>query len=42
MGGATFHIPSGEENKEDAIITVKDGTKKIRRPVKLKDMDLEK
>ena len=37
MGGEVFRIPAGTEN-EEAIVILKDGKKKLRCPIKLKDL----
>jgi hypothetical protein len=40
MGGITFRIPKGEETDENAMIVLRNGKKKIRKPIKLKDLQL--
>lgn len=37
MGGEVFRIPAGNED-EEAIVIVKDGKKKLRPPLKLKNL----
>lgn len=37
MGGEVFRIPAGSE-RDEAIVVLKDGKKKLRPPIKLKDL----
>lgn len=40
MGGITFRIPKGKETNENALIVLRNGKKKIRKPITLKDLPL--
>jgi hypothetical protein len=40
MGGITFRIPKGEEENDNSLIVLRNGKKTIRKPIKLKDLQL--